>query len=831
MNENINVADVREDVKAMNDDLLKSGLVHKDIGARPLDNAARIACNLSQSVQGYIIPYYSIYGKPIPFYRTKITKGRAADGPKYIQVKDSPNHVYFPKNFLEVFHKIGRKFIMITEGEKKAAISTKMGFPCVAFGGTDSWQSRTIIVPKGSELVGNATANSAIKIRLPAANYEEVQNGPYAIGFQELMDLAAKYGSTLFIIYDTDEPNGLATRPQRAAARLGYEIRSRGFHLHQVRQIILPHLDENFGGVGKIALDDYMVHDKGGVMGMTRLMVDNLERGNAFPRHPAIREHLGKILGKARIPRQAMQNLSLAIITELDAGGSRMRSPENLQTYYFDNATHHLMKVNINEHNKDSIHETDFGKYMYQKFGIAAAADSKLMQWIGAHITGEEPLSKVNPHRICPPARDGENAVRFQINNGQYIKVTSGSKEPAFKINYNGMDDTLFESKIEQGIDANELMKEIERQMKLPLRMYWREVLNDVRLKTPEMADGIALLYYMSPFLNRWKGAQMPVEIIVGESGSGKSSLYEIRLKILTSTADLRGVPKDQQDWHAAIASSGGLHVTDNVNLGDKKLRQQMSDDLCRLVTEPKPKIQMRKYFTEADLRTISIDSVFAFTAINQPFPNQDLIQRSIIYELSKEVETNAQGQLKSTEFDSHWKERQLARFGGRLGWVAHHMIALHKFFQLAEKEWDDNYKSKYRLINFEQAMMLMGKVFGVRDPEVNIPTFLSTTTDNNISSANDAIKGLMAFNQWVRHNDVAKLRDPKFEFNVLFIAEWMSVSEEFGDIFTLTNPRSLGKYIQSNKYVVAELAGIIDTGRKYANRAMYRCVNPKQLK
>src|SRR5690606_37311113 len=120
----------------------------------------------------------------------------------------------------------------------------------------------------------------------------------------------------------------------------------------------------------------------------------------------------------------------------------------------------------------------------------------------------------------------------------------------------------------------------------------WGQVLQTVRLRDHHKQQAITtLLYYMSPWLNRWRGMQLPVEMVLGESGSGKSTLCELRLSIITGQPRLRNAPQDLKDWHASIANSGGLHVTDNVQLVDRNLRQRLSDEICRIITEPSPHI------------------------------------------------------------------------------------------------------------------------------------------------------------------------------------------------------------------------------------------------
>src|ERR1700761_2807420 len=133
-------------------DLEKSGLTPVDILLRPLGPSERAASNVSHSGQGYVIPYWSSKGIPLPFYRVKILNPEQEAGIKYKQPRNTVNHIYFPPKFLHTLHKWIRtstsRAIILTEGEKKAALACKLGFPAVAFGGVDSWRNRTVILPK-----------------------------------------------------------------------------------------------------------------------------------------------------------------------------------------------------------------------------------------------------------------------------------------------------------------------------------------------------------------------------------------------------------------------------------------------------------------------------------------------------------------------------------------------------------------------------------------------------------------------------------------------------------------------------------------------------------
>lgn len=800
-----------DDVERMSQDLAKSGLTFHDMFTRVLDMPERNMANISMNTKGYVIPYYDMYGRLLQHYRIKVFDSE----PKYRQVKNTPNHTYFPPTFMDAYRKVRGKLVILTEGEKKAALMCKLGIPCIAFGGADSWANRTILLPKEVEISAYAHNRSYLAAKLPSTTIDENLLQPLAVGFQDLLDVCLKNRTTFYICYDTDGKLGVSPQVQRAAAKLGYELRFKGFQISQIKQIILPYLDSDEDM--KVGLDDYLMHDDGGINRFMHILEDVANDPVSFPRHPNLREHINKMLQRPKLDRKQIQNLSLSLITEMDSRGRRMYSSSQSQLYYFDGVSKHLMKVHVNSGDAQGIQETPFGRLLYRDYGVAPAADVRLLQWFGAQFAAEDPIDDVDPHRMFARVKEDEDIVRYQINDGEYVKVDA----KGWEILPNGADNVLFESGLVGDLKSKDMKEAFEEQFTghTP-QMWWQEVLDEVRLRDHgQNATIIGLLYYLSPWLNRWRGMQLPVELIVGEAGSGKSTLAEVRLNILAGEARLRNAPSSIKDWNASIANSGGLHVTDNVHLMDKTLKQNMSDELCRLVTDPNPSIEMRKYYTEADIRQIRVSSTFAFTAIQQPFMNADLLQRAVLLELDKNIDDIKAGRF---SFDSHWKGYQLEKFGGREAWIAHHIYVIHRFFQLVRKKWNHRYKSKHRLVNFEQSLMLMAEVFGLESAW--IPDYLLYMNNSSVGKADWVLEGLIEFADRKRRD---KRKDARF--TALDIAEWASGEEDFEKNFTLTNSRALGKYLQTNKHNLVTIVGIEEAG-KYANRMTYRCM-PEPIK
>jgi hypothetical protein len=473
------------------------------------------------------------------------------------------------------------------------------------------------------------------------------------------------------------------------------------------------------------------------------------------------------------------------------------------------------MKAGFLYGQSDEGHESPFGGLLYRRFGIGAA-DQKALQWLSVQFNSEYPIGDVSPERIIARPRrtttGSANTVRYQINDGQYVSVNSRSLE----INDNGADEVLFEGGHVVHIDARTLAREFTKRSREPVTPWWGEVFDDVRLKDHNMAQKLhTLLYYISPWLYRWNGTQLPVELILGESGSGKSTLSELRLSILTGDPKLRNAPLDIKDWHASIINSGALHVTDNVQLTDFGMRQRLSDELCRIVTEPTPFVEMRKYYTNADLVRYPIRSVFCITAINQPFQNADILQRSVCLELEKSVDGGS-----SLSYNMDWVRQKLNSHGGREAWVAHHLWVLSRFFALVEESWDHNYRAKHRLINLEQTLVMMAKVF--KWDTDWIPEYLVGVTNDNLTRSDWCFEGIGEY------CDQLKQTNPKWMGKPILatdIALWCQSHEEHSKCELLVNPRKLGRYMTTHRHMLATIIGLVEAGTAN-NRVRYRLVD-----
>lgn len=800
----------------LEEDLGKSGLVVGDIGAYVAQEAELAAVGLKAALYlqsgpnvvspGYIIPYYDIQGTRVPFYRLRLFNP-SPKGAKYLQPANVGSWVYFPKHFATLLQrslKSGAKTsIIITEGEKKAAKAVSCGFIACALGGVYNWRSKTIILPEHTELAKNRDGQIVAKLKGDMIQSPTVdRRGVLAHGLVQLMQLIKQHDLQVIIVFDSDHP--INHDVQKAAAELAFEMRFNGISTTNVRQLELA---KSAGK--KIGLDDYLIEQ--GVDALWKQIEIVSDARTAYPIHPDLRALVARQLD-ARIERSECKELALMILSDMDVNGRRMIDKNSGTPFYFDNLTKVLMPVNLLHHHEEPLHETKFGEYLYRRYDISQA-DSKLLIWLAAGFTGEHPVEEVSPKSVFCLTKDG---LAYQVDDGHFLQITSNPDVP-FVLRTNGSDGILFKAGQVEPIDHALLIRQIKQQLywlsNKPAYedFYWAPATKQFKFVHDRDAQIMTILSYITPWLQRWRGAQLPVELMIGEPGSGKSSMYALRLEILTGRAQLRNQSTDIRDWYASITSQDGMHVTDNVAFTSKEMKQRMSDEICRLVTEPIPTVEMRKLFTTSENVRIPVSVSFAMTAIQQPFVNADIMQRSVIMELSAIGESHV----------SDWKSEQLSLHGGRIGWLAHQLAVLHTFFRRVNGEagfWQSDYRSKHRLAHFEQLFSAMGSVLNVPDLKA-LAKGLSESSQNQVSEHDWTMEGLKAFNAaHIREQQ----QNPKTTYTCQDISMWASDQSEYEDNQVITNSRRLARYIKSHAYMVEHLAGYKDFD-KTANRQTYK--------
>lgn len=797
-------------------DLQASGLEPKDMLVRNLSASECSSLSLPFGTEGYIIPYYDIEGTSQPFYRAKILKTVTGEKPlvKYIQPKNSVNHIYFPKGFLELVKK--NKYIILTEGEKKASCAVKMGIPACAVSGIDSWRNRTIILPKDTQLFTEDTNRRTATIagKLPGGTEDLSWTETVAMGVNDLIYWVKYHSKTLFLAFDWDiTTDSFGNKKQfqkieveRALASLGIYLKSKDIPSQQIRTLKFGFNDKNTFKQyhnSKLGLDDFLtfgdtterLHD------LNQNLKDNMKQPIAFPNYPNPKDYIARKLG-GRLKRSELQNVIFTILVDLDYKGKRLKAPEEQMLYYFDKETKELMKVAFSD---KAFSESKFAIMCYRRYGISKA-DTRIWEWLETLYNSEEPVETVTPQKLI---HVDKNNIYYQINDGQYVSINVNKIE----VFDNGENGILFELGHTLPISAKDLHDELDKQRRGERieGNWWYTVLRSARLKESpgdKVRRMLSLLNYISPWFYKWRQTQLPIEMAFGEAGSGKSSLYIHRLNILTGKPLLRNSPDNLKDWTTSVASSGGLHVIDNVHMLDKNLKQRLSDEMCRLVTETNPSFESRKLFTDNTQVRMPVKSVFAVTAVTMPFTNIDIVQRSIIMEFDK-------GTDPSLTYDSNWNAHQLEKFGGRIAWIAHHLLIIQKIMQLVNEQWNPNYSAKFRLINVEQLLIICDKVFGSKEHNW-ISETLASVRDERVASADWALEGLTVWADYQRTQGLHITNT----WTTSDICDWCSSQEAFAKNNIFENPRALSRYIQMNKHSVATLAGITAAGTR--NNKMY---------
>jgi len=474
------------------------------------------------------------------------------------------------------------------------------------------------------------------------------------------------------------------------------------------------------------------------------------------------------------------------------------------------------------------LHDTPFGAHLYREFNLASI-DQRVVGWLAAQFHGEPGVGEAVTHKVLARPPEMPDCLAYQLSDSHFVIITPNPAKP-YLICENGEHGVLFEQGHVEPLSHIQMEMLLEDHLDRD-NVLWMETMQGFdfipaapsgaglleKEQIPEeqlLEEGrmlAVLLYYMSPWLLRWRGTQLPVEMVIGEPGSGKSSLYALRQIVITGVPRLSNMTNDIKDWYAGITSHGGLHILDNVHFtgSNKDYQQRLSDELCRLVTEPDPHIELRKLYTTSDVVSLPVNTTFAITAIEQPFFTSDLIQRAAIFEL----------QAISTGHDALWGQKQVDRAGGRAGWVAHHLATIHKFFKLAahDKEWDDNFKAGHRLANYEQALTLMAKVLGL--PHAWIPDALARQTATKMSDTDWTMAGLGEFVVAFKNKHGDKYIGEKFSAKDITL--WAETHSNYSKNSVLTNGWKLGKYLRGHKGSLLKNLKMYQNGSK-ANKIMY---------
>ncbi|MCA1800742.1 MAG: DUF3854 domain-containing protein, partial [Actinobacteria bacterium] len=245
----------------------------------------------AQDTEDYVIPYFDFDGHMRrDFYRTRLIRPNNNTNkkrpPKYLQPKDTPNHIWLPPNLSELL--ASKPYLIITEGEKKAASVAQHGIPAVALGGVDSWRNRKYAV----DLKNATKTNDPSKVLIDAKEFGS--NGKVDLVAEELGPLAyflQQHNKTVFIVFDTDNKDGLREEVQAAAFKLTLWLEGKG--LKNVKLAVLPPAAN-----GKMGLDDFVVkHGPDEVEEFLKLPQ------HSFPTHPSPDKWIKGILDTTKVTR------------------------------------------------------------------------------------------------------------------------------------------------------------------------------------------------------------------------------------------------------------------------------------------------------------------------------------------------------------------------------------------------------------------------------------------------------------------------------------------------------------------------------------------------
>jgi hypothetical protein len=718
----------------------------------------------------YKIPYFDLAGNPIDFHRVRLL----GDAPfKYKQPAKTENHAYIPPFLPEGWHLDTSQPIVITEGEKKALAGAQTGLTTIGLGGVDLWRTKRFLVPVESIVARPTEKRKSVVLELTDEEARQLEESVVP----ELLHVSW-YEREVLIAFDLPD---IWTNPGVAAAafRLSSWLQGQG----AIVRLWEPDIDVS---LGKIGLDDYLL-----AHGADDSLRNPSASGFFAPAPPNPPVWVRHMLNQ-RQTREIQVAVSMGVLSTLDRSGVRYRG-KLAESYFFENQTKTLHTFSWDE--KEKLRNKSFGRIL-NKLGLQGN-DAGARERLADEYQNRDPIYEVDPYNAIAVT---DNAVYYQLTNGRMAKVSSDG----ITFHDNGDEDILFTSTEMDALNEDVLDEWVAKLLHdwdgMPIR--WWDTLQSTHIQAQPPYDLeqtrtlLTALFYMSPFLQRWRGLQLPIEITVAEPGSGKTFLYNLRKRIITGRAKLDQIPNEFKDWMAALGAAPGLWVGDNLGGNtDRALWNQMNETLARLVTDPDPTIDTRELYTTSDVKHIPVRCAFAFTAIGTFFNAPDVLQRSITIKMAA---------IPEGEIQSGWLDEQFA--DGREAWVAEHLVVLYKFFQKVDKEWIPSYRSSHRLRHFEQVLKLMGETLGF-DMEPII-TGLSTAVNEEIALDNPLIDALRDFVENVHSGDWL-LEDRNGWASLSEVCEWAQEDDRHKNYGAFRSPKMLGKRIREMKQQLEKSLGI----------------------
>jgi hypothetical protein len=594
-------------------------------------------------------------------------------------------------------------------------------------------------------------------------------------------DAIAWEGREVVLIFDSDAE--LNDEVQRATFELSNWLDDRGA---RTVQISLANRIPGRSPGDKLGLDDLLVLDPTFGKDLQDPEWRAREGFRALPSDPHawVRDQLNA----GRTTRATQERVSHLAISWLDANGTRFMGVDG--TYYYFDAETRILHDFRPGNNLASLRETSFGHLLVEQLGLDPVDSATLGRMIGLFPLGAPTIS---PYRVLAQTPTQPDVIYYQLSDADVMRISAEGLE----IISNGDDDVLFHRGVVEPIDLDVLADACDK-WKQPAKPLWYKALSTLNvapmgeLSADESLQLLTCLCYMSPWLNRWRGLMLPLEIAVGEANSGKTFMYNLRKGVLTGQPSLAGLPDDFRSWVAALGSAQAMWICDNLGNVRSDYWHRLNDELARLITDPAPSIELRQLYTTATTFRVPVTSTFAITTIRNPFTAPDVLQRSLLFTLSA---------IPIGERDPDWYSERMKR---RTEWIAEHLNVIQLFLKLAKIRWQSNFKSGFRLVHFEQALLLIGQSLGW--DLTKVVAGLAGVVSATVATYDPVVEGLLTFIdewKWARRRVTAQE-----------IIDW--VEDDPGERFTalrqFDNVIPLLKYVNSHKYDIEQSLGITTT-------------------
>lgn len=718
---------------------------------------------------GYGIPYFSVKGAKEGFGRVRFVPPLPlSDGKlvRYSQKKGTSTRAYLPPFWSEAIWKDAGTDLWITEGEKKAAKACQEGLVCLGLGGVDSWRCKTFDVEAESvephpTKEGRWIVNKVSRGRDIRSIQEKVA--------QELLDITLQ-GRRVFIVFDSDTWE--KPRIQSAVFELDCWLYTQD--CRSVVQVILPARSDG----SKRGLDDFLME-----FGIEALA--DLERVQPYP--PNVKSWLRDELAGKKLDRNGLAICARAVAGSVFNRGDVFRDPDTREFFYFNRITKTVADFEVSGESLKDLNNTTFGTHLHREYGVGES-DAAVLRRSFEYVAHSPAVRAVKPRRACWATDD---TLYHQISDSRLVRVTADSID----LVDNGTDDMLFRPGDVEPIEVAGLLAcrpQLDEPRWLSTVRAMPNIAATEALTLDETRLYLAILCYLNPWFRRWRGMMLPIEIFNSAAGGGKSTLFELRKGILTGRSALNSAPIDKKDWYASLTNTAGFWVWDNATAAPKGI-ENMSEELCRMITSPNPTIEMRKYYTTNKLINPSIDLTFAVTCTHNPFVKTDLLERSACFQM----------QVFAAGKDGNWVVRQLR---DRAKWLVDHYLIAQRFLGLVRDRWSDSYLSINRLPQFEQAVLLMGAALGEEEGTRQLIGKFEAVNHANRVRYDPVMKALLAFANWCRVNGKAT----KFATaaDVCERGRW-DKSGAYSNVKALDSAAALGSYMGTNEAAVEAICRI----------------------